>query len=102
MRTGDLASVDEKSLFVGRFKRNVFSQSYLGGIFTAGDPARGQSGQTYGADIRPATSRFLGRSLTRPQRLCFATPTPRRQLGSQRHVIRAELQARGSGSRRFI
>lgn len=35
---------------------------YVGVIFTDGHPARGQSGQTYGADIRLATSRFLGRS----------------------------------------
>ncbi len=62
VRTGDLAIVDEKNLFVGRVKRNLFRQSYLGGIFTAGNPARGQSGQTYGADVRLATSRFLGRS----------------------------------------
>ena len=62
VRTGDLAIVDEKDLFVGRVKRNLFRQSYLGGIFTAGDPARGQSGQTYSADMRLATSRFLGRS----------------------------------------
>jgi hypothetical protein len=62
VRTGDLAVVDEKNLFVARVKRNLFRQSYLGGIFTAGNPARGQSGQTYGADLRLATSRFLGRS----------------------------------------
>jgi hypothetical protein len=64
VRTDKLATLDndEKNLFVGRVKRNLFRQSYLGGIFTAGDPAHGQSGQTYGADMRLATSRFLGRS----------------------------------------
>ena len=36
VRTGDLANVDEKNLFVGRVKRKVFRQSYLGGIFTRG------------------------------------------------------------------
>jgi hypothetical protein len=60
-RTGDLAIVDEKNFFVGRVKRNLLQQSYVGAIFTDGDPEQGQSGQTYGADIRLATSRFLGR-----------------------------------------
>ena len=63
VRTGDLADVvvDEKNFFVGRVKRNLLQQSYVGAIFTDGNPARGQSGQTYGADLRLATSRFLGR-----------------------------------------
>jgi hypothetical protein len=63
VRTGDLAAVvDENNLFVGRVKRNLFRQSYVGAIFTAGDPALGQSAQTYGADLRLATSQFLGSS----------------------------------------
>jgi hypothetical protein len=62
VRTRDLPIVDEKNFFVGRVKRNLFRQSYIGGIFTDGNPALGQSGQTYGADVRLATSRFLGRS----------------------------------------
>jgi hypothetical protein len=61
VRTGDLPIVDEKNFLVGRVKRNLFQQSYVGAIFTAGHPAEGQSGQTYGADMRLATSRFLGR-----------------------------------------
>ncbi len=61
VRTGDLPIVDEKNFFVGRVKRNLFQQSYVGAIFTDGHPARGESGQTYGADMRLATSRFLGR-----------------------------------------
>ena len=63
VRTGDLQDVvEEKSLFVGRIKQNLFQQSYAGVIFTGGDPASGQSGQTYGADLRLTTSRFLGGS----------------------------------------
>lgn len=62
VRTGDLPIVDEKNFFIGRVKRNLFQQSYIGAIFTDGHPALGQSGQTYGADIRLATSRFLGGS----------------------------------------
>ena len=61
VRTGDLPIVTEKNFLVGRVKRNLFQQSYVGAIFTAGHPASGQSGQTVGADVRLATSRFLGR-----------------------------------------
>ena len=66
VRTGDLRRrrcpiVSEKNFLVGRVKRNLFQQSYVGAIFTDGHPAQGQSGQTYGADMRLATSRFLGR-----------------------------------------
>jgi hypothetical protein len=61
VRTGDTPVVTEKNFLVGRVKRNLFQQSYVGAIFTAGDPAEGRSGQTYGADMRLATSRFLGR-----------------------------------------
>ena len=69
VRTGDLAGVrpgdpqivGEKTFLVGRVKRNLLQQSYVGAILTAGNPAEGQSGQTYGADMRLATSRFLGR-----------------------------------------
>jgi hypothetical protein len=63
VRTGDLDDiVDEKNFFVARVKQNLFSQSYVGGIFSDGHPARGRSGQTYGVDLRLATSRFLGAS----------------------------------------
>ena len=61
VRTGDIAIVSEKNFLVGRVKRNLFQQSYVGAIFTGGHPAPGQSGRTYGADMRLATSRFLGR-----------------------------------------
>jgi hypothetical protein len=63
VRSGDLAPlVDEENFFVGRVKRNVFRESYIGVLFTDGHPATGQDGQTYGADVRLATSRFLGGS----------------------------------------
>ena len=66
VRTGDLVRddlliVSEKNFLVGRIKRNLFKQSYVGALFTSGHPAQGQSGQTYGADMRLATSRFLSR-----------------------------------------
>jgi hypothetical protein len=68
VRTRDLTDdngrmlVDDKNYFVGRIKRNLFQQSYVGAIFTNGQPALGQSGQVYGTDVRLATSRFLGAS----------------------------------------
>jgi hypothetical protein len=62
VRTGDLDDVvGEKTFLVGRVKRNLLQESYVGAIFTAGDPADRQSGQTYGVDMRLASTRFLGR-----------------------------------------
>jgi len=62
VRTRDLASVEEKDFFVGRVKRNFLGQSYVGAIFTGGNPALAGSSSTVGADLRLATSRFLGGS----------------------------------------
>src|SRR5690606_384621 len=56
VRTGDLDIVGEKGFLVGRVKRNLLQQSYVGAIFTNGHPENERSGQTYGADIRLATS----------------------------------------------
>jgi Domain of unknown function (DUF5916)/Carbohydrate family 9 binding domain-like len=61
LRSGNSLIADDEGFFVGRVKRNIFEQSYIGAIFTAGNPAPGTSAQTYGADWRLATSRFLGR-----------------------------------------
>ena len=67
VRTGDL-EIDggrlssPRGFFVGRVKRNLFRQSYVGAIITEGHPEMGRSGRTYGADLRLATSRFLGES----------------------------------------
>ena len=62
LHTGGALVAEDENFFVGRVKRNIFQQSYIGAIFTSGNPAPGQSGETYGADLRLATSRFLGRS----------------------------------------
>lgn len=63
VRTGALENVVERqNLFVARVKRNLFQQSYLGLIFTEGDPASSRSSRSYGADLRLTTSRFLGGS----------------------------------------
>jgi hypothetical protein len=61
VRTGDLPTVEAKNFFVARVKRNFLKQSYVGALVTDGHPEAGRSGQTYGADVRLATSRFLGR-----------------------------------------
>ena len=60
IRDGDRVIADEKTFLVGRIKRNLFQQSYVGAIITDGDPASGRAGRTVGADLRLATSRFLG------------------------------------------
>jgi len=60
LRAGTELVADDENFFVGRVKRNLFEQSYVGAIVTDGHPAPGQDGRIYGADLRLATSRFLG------------------------------------------
>ena len=62
VRTGDQGNIDADNFFVGRIKQNFLEQSYVGVIATSGQPGLSQSSQTFGADLRLATSRFLGRS----------------------------------------
>ena len=52
--------VSDKNFFVGRVRRNLLQQSYIGAIVTDGHPALARSSRTFGADLRLATSRFLG------------------------------------------
>jgi hypothetical protein len=52
---------DAKNLFVGRVKRNLFAQSYLGAIYTEGNPASPNSSRTVGGDVHLMTSNFLGK-----------------------------------------
>jgi hypothetical protein len=66
VRTGetdfeDGASSAAKNLVVARVKRDLFKQSYIGGIFTEGNPEGPTSSRTYGTDLHLFTSRFLGR-----------------------------------------
>jgi len=60
VRTGDVSNVDTANLFVGRVKQNFLEQSYVGAIFTGGNPASPASSRTMGVDMRLATSDFLG------------------------------------------
>lgn len=50
-----------KNLAVGRVKANFLSQSYIGAMFTNGDPTGRTSNQMYGVDLKLATSNFLNR-----------------------------------------
>jgi hypothetical protein len=61
LKVGDALIADDEGFLIGRVKQNLFEQSYVGAIFTAGNPSPGASAQTYGADARLATSSFLGR-----------------------------------------
>lgn len=60
VRTRDQSRVPGRNLIVGRVRRNILEQSYIGAIFTEGNPASGPASRTVGADVRLATSRFLG------------------------------------------
>ena len=60
VRTRDVSNVSADNLSVGRVKQNFLEQSYLGAILTSGDPASAFSSSTVGADVRLATSDFLG------------------------------------------
>jgi len=53
--------VPSKNLAVGRIKANFLNQSYLGALFTNGDPVGRASNQVGGVDLKLATSNFLGR-----------------------------------------
>jgi hypothetical protein len=60
IRTQQTPFTEAKNYFVGRVKRNLFKQSYLGGIYTEGDPLNPEAGRTLGGDARLATANFLG------------------------------------------
>jgi len=61
VRTRDSDLVDARSFFVGRAKRSILKQSYVGGIYTEGNPANDGTSRTFGGDLRLFTSRFLNR-----------------------------------------
>ena len=62
VRTRELPNVAANNSFVGRVKQNFLEQSYVGALFTGGNPALPSSSNTIGADVRLATSNFLGSS----------------------------------------
>jgi hypothetical protein len=60
-RTRATDLVGRQNVGVARVKRNILSQSYVGGIFTSGNPAGPASSRTFGGDFRLFSSRFLGK-----------------------------------------
>ena len=60
VRTQETLVTPAQNFLVVRAKRNLWRQSYVGGIYTEGDPATLTYGRTFGADIRLGTSTFLG------------------------------------------
>ncbi len=60
VQTRDSGEIDGKNFLVTRVKGNLFDQSYVGAIFTNGNPSDPASSQTYGVDLNLATSDFLG------------------------------------------
>jgi hypothetical protein len=59
-KSGDL-ELASKNLSVGRVKANFLSQSYIGAMFTNGDPTGQTSNRLGGVDLKLATSNFLNR-----------------------------------------
>ena len=64
VRTRDAAVAPGKNFFVGRVKQNLLQQSYVGAIYTDGNPAAPESSRTYGADLHLGTSSIFGREQT--------------------------------------
>jgi hypothetical protein len=59
IRTQKTPFSEAKNYFVGRVKRNLFKQSFIGGIYTEGDPLNSESGRTFGGDLRLATANLF-------------------------------------------
>jgi hypothetical protein len=57
-RRSDDAGSDGQNLLAARVSRNLFEQSWVGGIFTRGNPTGEGDNTLVGADVRLATSRF--------------------------------------------
>jgi hypothetical protein len=56
----DYGQVDRQNLLVTRVSRNLFRQSWIGGILTHGNPKGTGSNTVFGLDARFATSTFRG------------------------------------------
>jgi hypothetical protein len=61
VQTGKTRSLGGQNLAVGRVKANFWSQSYIGALFTNGDPTGETNNQLEGLDLRMSTSNFLKR-----------------------------------------
>jgi len=56
----DALALPSQNLFVARLSRDFWRQSYVGGIFTRGNPSGQGSNSLWGVDARLATSSFKG------------------------------------------
>ena len=56
----EYGQVERQNLLVARVSRNLFRQSWVGGIFTHGNPSGTGSNRLFGMDARLATSTFRG------------------------------------------
>jgi len=74
--------VPGKNLAVGRVRANFLKQSYVGAIFTNGDPEGKVSSQLGGLDLRLATSNFLNRG-KKLQLMLYAAKTSTSGIYSQ-------------------
>ncbi len=57
---GDSFRLASQNLLAGRVSRDIFQQSYVGAIFTHGNPSGEGENSLIGADARLATSKFRG------------------------------------------
>lgn len=62
VRTGDSDLAPGRNFFVGRVKRNILQESYVGAVFVSGNAAQDSTSQTFGGDLRLATSHLFGKS----------------------------------------
>ena len=62
VRTRDTEATPDRNFVVARVKQNLLQQSYIGAVFAQGNPGRDIASCTYGADLRLATSNFLGKA----------------------------------------
>jgi hypothetical protein len=60
VRTSDSELAPPQTFIVGRVKANVFQQSYVGALFTDGEPTGLRDNRTFGLDTRLSTSNLLG------------------------------------------
>lgn len=62
VQTGDMTGLDSQNLLALRMTRTLWDQSYIGMIFTNGNPAGNGYNRLYGGDFHYGTSKFLGNS----------------------------------------
>lgn len=61
VQIGAKGDLEAKNLAVGRVKANFWNQSYIGAIFTRGNPSGVESNTLAGVDLRLGTANFLNR-----------------------------------------